>query len=82
MSMTQTTPTTNRLLTGAHMNDTELRRQLEDLKTLAVSQARDLADLIKRSARTESRLAQFMLFSGMQTDGRQTLAPRGNRHVA
>lgn len=63
------------------MTNTEFN-QLDELKALAISQARDLADLLKRSARTESRLAQLMLFSGMQTDGRQTLAPRGGRHVA
>lgn len=53
---------------------TEIKRAIDNNTRL-------LTELLNRSARTETRLTQLMLFEGMQSDGRQSLTPRGSSHV-
>ena len=54
---------------------------LTQIKQATDNNTRLLTELLNRAARTETRLTQLMLFEGMQSDGRQSLTPRGPAYV-
>lgn len=54
---------------------------LNEIKSAIADNKRLLTELLNRSARTETRLTQLMIFEGMQSDGRTTIQPRSQAHV-
>jgi len=54
---------------------------LNEIKSAIADNKRLLTELLNRSARTETRLTQLMIFEGMQSDGRTPIQPRGPAYV-
>jgi len=54
---------------------------LNEIKSAIADNKRLLTELLNRSARTETRLTQLMIFEGMQSDGRTAIHPRSPSHV-
>jgi len=54
---------------------------LNEIKSAIADNKRLLTELLNRSARTETRLTQLMIFEGMQSDGRTAIQPRSQAHV-